>query len=158
MGNIEGFIIKSIPLKYKELGLNFSGLLSTIGCFLARNIYDYIKITFEKTSEFFAWRFCISCYLVGFFVILLACTYRYRDIIKSKKIKEKKIKKGTEMDDVEWEEDLENNNIDFKFMHNNIRDNFENSRYKESFDENSIDFNIKSDKFNSRKTFDSITS
>ena len=38
----------------------------------------------------------------------------------------KKIKKGTEMDDVEWEEDLENNNIDFKFMHNNIRDNFEN--------------------------------
>ena len=158
MGNIEGFIIKSIPLKYKELGLNFSGLLSTIGCFLARNIYDYIKITFEKTSEFFAWRFCICCYLVGFFVILLACTYRYRDIIKNKKIKEKKIKKGTEMDDVEWEEDLENNNIDFKFMHNNIRDNFENSRYKESFDENSIDFNIKSDKFNSRKTFDSITS
>ena len=61
-----------------------------------------------KSILFFAWRFCISCYLVGFFVILLACTYRYRDIIKSKKIKEKKIKKGTEMDDVEWEEDLEN--------------------------------------------------
>ena len=158
MGDIEGFIIKSIPLKYKELGLNFSGLLSTIGCFLARNIYDYIKITFEKTNEFFAWRFCICCFLFGFFAILLACTFRYRDILKTKKIKEKKIKKETEMDDIEWEEDLENNKIDIKSFHTNIRENYENRRYKESFDENSVDFNVNNAKFNSRKTFDSVTS
>ena len=162
MGDIEGYIIKSIPLKYKELGLNFSGLLSTIGCFLARNIYDYVKITFEKTSEFFAWRFCICCHLFGFFSILLACTYRYRDINRSIKIKERKMKKDNEMDDIEYEEDLEKDKINFKNLHQNIRNNYyENNRYDEFNDENSIDFNINNSgqgKFSSRKTFDSITS
>lgn len=152
MGNIEGFIIKSIPLKYKELGLNFSGLLSTIGCFLARSIYDYIKITFEKSQEFFAWRFCMCCFLFGFFSILLACTYRYRDILKTKKIKEKKDKKGTEMDEIEWEEDLEAEQFRERYYRDNDYNNIE-----EYFDDKSLE-EMKNAKFLSRKTFDSVTS
>ena len=152
MGDIEGFIIKSIPLKYKELGLNFSGLLSNIGCFLARNNYDYIKITFEKTQEFFAWRFCMCCFLFGFFSILLACTYRYRDILKTKKNKEKKDKKGTELDEFEWEEDLEAEQFNERYN----KDSNDNN-YDEYFDENSLE-NMKKAKFLSSKTFDSITS
>lgn len=155
MGNIEGFIIKSIPLRYKELGLNFSGLLSTIGCFCARNNYDYIKITFEKTQEFFAWRFCMCCFLFGFFSILLACTYRYRDILKTKKIKEKKEKKGTELDEIEWEEDLEAEQFNERYIKEN-ENNIDNN-YDEYFDDKSIE-NMKEAKFFSRKTFDSITS
>ena len=155
MGDIEGFIIKSIPLKYKELGLNFSGLLSSIGCFLARNNYDYIKITFENTQEFFAWRFCMCCFLFGFFSILLACTYRYRDILKTKKIKEKKDKKGTELDEIEWEEDLEAEQFKERYNKNNI--NNADNNYDEYFDENSLE-NLKKVKFLSSKTFDSITS
>ena len=155
MGNIEGFIVKSIPLKYKELGLNFSGLLSTIGCFASRNNYDYIKITFEKTYEFFAWRFCMCCFLFGFFSILLACTYRYRDILKTKKIKEKKEKKGTEMDDdIEWEEDLEVEHFNERYKEN--MDNIDNN-YEDYFDDKSLE-NLKEAKFISRKTFDSVTS
>ena len=155
MGDIEGFIIKSIPLKYKELGLNFSGLLSSIGCFLARNNYDYIKITFEKTQEFFAWRFCMCCFLFGFFSILLACTYRYRDILKTKKIKEKKEKKGTEMDDdIEWEEDLEVEHFNERYKEN--MDNID-KNYEDYFDDKSLE-NLKEAKFISRKTFDSVTS
>ena len=156
MGNIEGFIIKSISLKYKELGLNFSGLLSTIGCFLARNIYDYIKITFETTQEFFAWRFCMCCFLFGFFSILLACTYRYRDIQKTKKIKEKRDKKGTELDEIEWEEDLEAEQFNERYRSEDFN-NFLDNNIEEYFDENSLE-EMKKGKFLSRKTFDSITS
>ena len=144
MGDIEGFIIKSIPLRYKELGLNFSGFLSTIGCFCARNIYGYIKITFDKTQEFFAWRFCMCCFLFGFFSILLACTYRYRDILKTKKIKEKKDKKGTELDEIEWEEDLEAEQFNERYYKENMN-NIDNN-YDEYFDDKSLE-NMKEAKF-----------
>ena len=162
MGDIEGFIIKSIPLKYKELGLNFSGLLSTIGCFCARNIYDYIKITFEKTLEFFAWRFCLCSFLFGFFSILLACTYRYRDILKTKKIKEKKEKEG-EMEDIEWEENLETPTLNKRYYRENINinNNLDNGdSYEELFNDNSysLDSTGEKRKFSSTKTFDSVTS
>ena len=72
MGNIAGFIIKSISLKNKELGLNFSGLLSSIGCFLERNNYDYVKITFEKHKNFSHDVFIyVVFYLVFFYFISL---------------------------------------------------------------------------------------
>lgn len=134
MGNLEGYIIQSLPLKYVEFGLNFCGLISTIGCFIARNVYDYIKITFEKTNQYYAWRFCLACFLFGYFSILLACTFRYRDLNKINLKKKKEI----EMDE------FDNENIS------------ENDDENESFtsDKNSqVDFkNIR------RKTFDSVNS
>ena len=144
MGDIEGFIIKSIPLKYKELGLNFSGFLSTIACFLARNIYDYVKLTFDKDQEISTWRFCTYCFFFGFFSILLACTYRYRDILKTKKIKEKRENKENEMEEYEWEQDL-----------NNLDDGY----YAKFLEDISIATPEKSNKkFSSSNTIDSITS
>ncbi len=104
MGDLEGYIIQSIPLKYIEFGLNFCGFISTIGCFLARSIYDYIKITFAKTNPFYAWRFCLTCFLFGYFSILLACTFRYRDL---NKIIIKK-KKEIEMDEFDKDNDDDN--------------------------------------------------
>ena len=83
-GYLEGYIIKSIPLKYKEFGLNFCGLISTLGCLLAENMYTYIKYTFEKTNHIYAWKFCLACFLFGYFSLLLSCTFRYRDINKMK--------------------------------------------------------------------------
>ena len=165
MGSIEGFIIKSIPLKYKELGLNFSGLLSTIGCFLARNIYDYIKITFDKTLEFFAWRFCMGCFLFGFFSILLACTYRYRDIVKSKKNKQQKEKEGTEMTEDEYEEEFKMPVINKRQYKENINsinksENEIDPNFEELLDYNSgsLDTMLKQGKLSSSRTFDSVTS
>ena len=140
MGNIEGYIVQSIPLKYKEFGLNFCGLISTIGCFFARSMYDYIKTTFEKSNQFFAWRFCLACFLFGYFSILLACTFRYKDLIKI----EKRAKKNIEL------EDMENENED----NNNWNESDDDSYNTEKNEE--IDFrNIR---FNSRKTFDSFNS
>ena len=104
MGYLEGYIIQSIPLKYIEFGLNFCGLIATIGCFVARSMYDYIKSTFESTNSLYAWRFCLACYLFGYFSILLACTFRYRDL---NKINEKN-KKEIEMDEFDNEEENEN--------------------------------------------------
>ena len=141
MGDIEGYIIQSIPLKYKEFGLNFCGFISTLGYFLARIIYDYIKTTFEKTNEFFAWRFCLACFLFGYFSILLACTFRYKDLIK----REKKKKRDIELEDMDNENEINNNNWN------------ESSDDDDSFtDEKEIDF--KALHFNSRKTFDSFNS
>ena len=164
MGSIEGFIIKSIPLKYKELGLNFSGLLSNISCFLARNIYDYIKITFDKSFEFFAWRFCMCCFLFGFFSILLACTYRYRDICKTKKTKkEQKDQEGTEMTEEEYEEELSSS----MFKKRSYQENMNKSELEEDrkrFDDlldygsGSLDTMLRHGKAYSSKAFDSATS
>ena len=164
MGSIEGFIIKSIPLKYKELGLNFSGLLSNIACFLARNIYDYIKITFDKSLEFFAWRFCMCCYLFGFFSILLACTYRYRNIVKSKKIiKEQNDKEGTEMTEEEYEEDLTSSMFNKIYYKENIKKNeleYDRKKIEDLLDygSGSLDTMLRHGKSYSSKTFDSATS
>ena len=135
MGDLEGYIIQSLPLKYIEFGLNFCGFISTIGCFLARSLYDYIKITFEKTNPFYAWRFCLACFLFGYFSILLACTFRYRDI---NKIITKK-KKETEMD--EFENDNDDNNEEDEMESYNSEKNVK------------IDF-----KRIRRKTFDSLNS
>ena len=164
MGSIEGFIIKSIPLKYKELGINFSGLLSNISCFLARNIYDYIKITFDKSFEFFAWRFCMCCFLFGFFSILLACTYRYRDIGKTKKTKkEQKDQEGTEMTEEEYEEELSSS----MFKKRSYQENMNKSELEEDrkrFDDlldygsGSLDTMLRHGKAYSSKAFDSATS
>ena len=140
MGNIEGYIIQSIPLKYKEFGLNFCGLISTINCFFARSIYDYIKTTFEKSNQFFAWRFCLTCFLFGYFSILLACTFRYKDLIKM----EKRAKKDNELEDMENENE-ENNNW------NESDDESYNTEKNEEIDFRNI-------RFNSRKTFDSFNS
>ena len=96
----------------------------------------------------------MCCFLFGFFSILLACTYRYRDILKTKKIKEKKEKKGTEMDDIEWEEDLEVEHFNEIYKEN--MDNIDNN-YEDYFDDKSLE-NLKEAKFISRKTFDSVTS
>ena len=97
----------------------------------------------------------MCCFLFGFFSILLACTYRYRDILKTKKIKEKKEKKGTEMDDdIEWEEDLEVEHFNERYKEN--MDNIDNN-YEDYFDDKSLE-NLKEAKFISRKTFDSVTS
>ena len=134
MGDLEGYIIQSVPLKYIEFGLNFCGFISTIGCFLARSLYDYIKITFEKTSPFYAWRFCLACFLFGYFSILLACTFRFRDI---NKINTKK-KKETEMD--EFENDNDDDNEDEMESYNSEKND-------------QIDF-----KRIRRKTFDSLNS
>ena len=122
MGDLEGYIIQSIPLKYIEFGLNFCGFISTIGCFLARSIYDYIKITFEKTNPFYAWRFCLACFLFGYFSILLACTFRYRDLnkINIKKKKEIEMDEFDKDNDDDNDEEMEsynsekNDQIDFK--------------------------------------------
>ena len=139
MGDIEGYIIQSIPLKYKEFGINFCGLISTIGCFLARSIYDYIKVTFEKSNEFFAWRFCLICYLFGYFCILLACTFRFKDL---NKIFEKK-KKEIELDNLdEIDEDKQKRSND-------------DSSYE---DEENEEFDLRKLRFNSIKTFDSLNS
>ena len=143
MGDIEGFIIQSIPLKYKEFGLNFCGLISTIGCFLARCIYDYIKNTFEKSNQFFAWKFCLIFFLFGYFSILLACTYRYRDI---NKIIEKE-KKEIELETFENEED--NNKLGGK------DDNGSSSSYD---DDKNEEYELRKLRFNSIKTFDSLNS
>ena len=141
MGNIEGYIIKSIPLKYKEFGLNFCGLITTLAYFCARSIYDYIKITFEKTNPFYAWRFCLTWFLFGYFTILLSCTFRYRDILKIKERK-KNIYELSELDDETGDKNNDNDNDD--------DDSYINDK------EDEIDF--KNLRFNSRKTFDSIAS
>jgi hypothetical protein len=137
MGNLEGYIIQSIPLKYIEFGLNFCGLMSTIGCFIARSIYDYIKITFDKTNPFYAWRFCLACFLFGYFSILLACTFRYRDLNKINLKKKKEI----EMDEFDNENEYENDD-----------DDDENESYN-SEKNSQVDF-----KKLRRKTFDSVNS
>ena len=142
MGDIEGFIIQSIPLKYKEFGLNFCGLISTIGCFLSRCIYDYIKNTFEKSNQFFAWKFCLICFLFGYFSILLACTFRFRDI---KKIIEKE-KKEIELDTFENEDN--NNKLGGK-------DDDDSSSYD---DDKNEEYELRKLRFNSIKTFDSLNS
>ena len=139
MGDIEGFIIQSIPLKYKEFGLNFCGFLSTVGCFIARNIYNYIKITFEKSNKFFAWRFCLICFLFGYFSVLLACTFRYRDL---NKIIEKEKKEEIELDTFENEEENKKNR----------------SKDDSSYDENNEEYDLRKLRFNSIKTFDSLNS
>ena len=136
MGNLEGYIIQSIPLKYIEFGLNFCGLMSTIGCFIARSIYDYVKITFDKTNQFYAWRFCLACFLFGYFSILLACTFRYRDLNKINLKKKKEI----EMDEFDNEIEYENDDDD------------ENESYN-SEKNSQVDF-----KRLRRKTFDSVNS
>ena len=141
MGDLEGFIIQSIPLKYKEFGLNFCGFVSTMGCFIARSIYDYIKITFEKSNPFFAWRFCLICFLFGYFSILLACTFRYRNLVK---IKEKE-KKNIELDNLDFETEEQNK----------VKEN-ENSSSMSSDEKEEIDFRRL--RFNSIKTFDSLNS
>lgn len=138
IGGIEGYIVQSIPLKYKEFGLNFCGLISTIGCFLARNIYDYIKNIFEKSNQFYAWRFCLASFLFGYFSILLACTFRYKDLVK----KEERVKKDIELEDVDNDE--ENNNW------NDSEDSY--------IDDKSEDIDFKNLRFNSRKTFESLNS
>jgi hypothetical protein len=139
MGDIEGYIIQSIPLKYKEFGLNFCGLISTIGCFLARSIYNYIKITFEKSNEFFAWRFCLICYLFGYFSILLACTFRFKDLNKIIEKKKKEIELDN-FDDLDEEKQKGSN---------------DDSSYDEEENE---EFDLKKLRFNSIKTFDSLNS
>ena len=139
MGDIEGFIIQSIPLKYKEFGLNFCGFLSTVGCFIARNIYNYIKITFEKSNKFFAWRFCLICFLFGYFSVLLACTFRYIDL---NKIIEKEKKEEIELDTFENEEENKKNR----------------SKDDSSYDENNEEYDLRKLRFNSIKTFDSLNS
>ena len=141
MGDLEGFIVQSIPLKYKEFGLNFCGFISTVGCFLARIVYDYIKITFEKSNPFFAWRFCLICFLFGYFSILLACTFRYKNLVK---IKEKE-KKDKELDNLEFENEEQND----------VKEN-ESSSSNEEKEE--FDFRFRRLRFNSIKTFDSLNS
>ena len=140
MGDLEGFIIQSIPLKYKEFGLNFCGLISTIGNFLARNIYDYVKITFEKSNSFFAWRFCLICFLVGYFSILLACTFRFRDLSI---IMNKSNKKQFELD-----------NLDNESEDNNDKKNDNDS----SSPDDEVEIGFRRFRFNSEKTFDSLNS
>ena len=71
-------------------------------------------------------------------------------ILKTKKIKEKKEKKGTEMDDdIEWEEDLEVEHFNERYKEN--MDNIDNN-YEDYFDDKSLE-NLKEAKFISRKTF-----
>ena len=140
MGDIEGYIIQSIPLKYKEFGLNFCGLISTIGCFLARSIYDYIKVTFEKSNEFFAWRFCLICYLFGYFSILLACTFRFKDLNKMIEKRKKEIELDN-FDDLDEEKQKKSNDDSSSY------DNEENE-----------EFDLRKLRFNSIKTFDSLNS
>ena len=61
-------------------------------------------------------------------------------------------KKGTELDEFEWEEDLEAEQFNERYN----KDSNDNN-YDEYFDENSLE-NMKKAKFLSSKTFDSITS
>ena len=107
---------------------------------MARNIYDYIKTTFDKSNQFFAWRFCLACFLFGYFSILLACTFRYKDLIKI----EKRAKKDIEL------EDMDNKNED----NNNWNESDDDSYITDKNEE--IDF--KPLRFNSRKTFESFNS
>ena len=139
MGNIEGYIIKSIPLKYKEFGINICGLITTLTYFLARIIYDYIKITFEKTNQFYAWRFCLAWFLFGFFAILLSCTFRYRDILKSKKKHKNEYELESFNDDENEDKDNENDDDDSYTNDKDDEMDIKNLRY-------------------SRKTFDSFNS
>ena len=137
MGNLEGYIVQSVPLKYKEFGLNFCGLISTIFCFLSRSIYDYIKITFEKSNKTFAFRFCLMIFIFGYFCILLASTFRYRDLVKLlKKLR------SMELDNLEDENVYKNNENNDDSSDEDKNDEIEFSRLQ----------------FNSRKTFDSLNS
>ena len=106
----------------------------------------------------------MCCFLFGFFSILLACTYRYRDIGKMKKTKkEQKDQEGTEMTEEEYEEELSSS----MFKKRSYQENMNKSELEEDrkrFDDlldygsGSLDTMLRHGKAYSSKAFDSATS
>ena len=78
---IVGYIISSIPKKHKGAGSSLNLLISTlVGNLPGPIIYGFINDRFKATQPTLAWKCTIGYYLLGFVSILLACTFRYRDL------------------------------------------------------------------------------
>ena len=90
---IIGYISSSLRIKIKIFGLAICELFSLyLGNIVPKKIYYSIKNIFDG-NNFYSWKFSCFYFLAGYFSILLACTFTYRDInrkeIKMNKKKEK---------------------------------------------------------------------
>ena len=99
-----GFISSSLRAKIKVFGLAICELLTLyLGNILPKKIYHSIKNIFDG-DNFYSWKFSCFYFLAGYFSILLACTFTFRDINRKEKkmnIKKEKMKNLEEDKEIE---------------------------------------------------------
>ena len=99
-----GFISSSLLAKIKVFGLAICELLTLyLGNILPKKIYHSIKNIFDG-DNFYSWKFSCFYFLAGYFSILLACTFTFRDINRKEikmNIKKEKMKNLEEDKEIE---------------------------------------------------------
>ena len=80
---IVGYIISSIPKAHKGAGSSLNLLISTLaGNLPGPIIYGFINDKMKATNPTFAWKCTIFYFFLGFGSLILACSFRYRDLVK----------------------------------------------------------------------------
>ena len=80
---IVGYIIASIPKKHKGAGSSLNLLISTLaGNLPGPIIYGFINDKMKATNPTLAWKITIFYYVLGFCSLILACSFRYSDLVK----------------------------------------------------------------------------
>lgn len=78
---IVGYIISSVPKEHKGAGSSLNLLITTLlGNLPGPICYGFINDHFKETNPTFAWKCTMFYYFFGFGSILLACSFRYRDL------------------------------------------------------------------------------
>jgi len=80
---VVGYIISSIPKKHKGAGSSLNLLISTLaGNLPGPIIYGFINDRMKATNPTFAWKCTIFYFFLGYTSLILACTFRYRDLVR----------------------------------------------------------------------------
>jgi len=88
---IYGYIISSIPNKYKGSAISINILINYIFCYLGPTFYAFLKNIFKDNIPRLPWRIIIHMFTLGFFAFLGCAFYRYHELDKIEKEEENKI-------------------------------------------------------------------
>lgn len=88
---IYGYIISSIPNKYKGSAISINILINYFFCYLGPTFYAFLKNIFKDNIPRLPWRIIIHMFTVGFFAFLGSAYYRYHELDKIEKEEENKI-------------------------------------------------------------------
>lgn len=90
---IVGYIISSVPKEHKGAGSSLNMLITTLmGNLPGPIVYGFINDKMKATNPTFAWKCVMFYFCAGFTSILLACSFRYRDLSKDKSGDKKEVR------------------------------------------------------------------
>ena len=80
---VVGYIISSIPKAHKGAGSSLNLLISTLaGNLPGPIIYGFINDRMKSKNPTFAWKCTVFYYMLGYCSLLIACLFRYKDLLK----------------------------------------------------------------------------